>query len=92
MSWFDSKSVHDLALLDQIRQMAFSNSLGKAVSHMATIKEHNRNLAIAVDLGNDVTVPSEYILSHVDALELLMLGNSVLGPMKSEFFRKYFIC
>lgn len=83
MTWFNSDSVHDMALLNQIRQMAFSNSIGKAVSQMATVAEHARNIAIAVEVGTDVTVPSEYILSHVDTLELLMLGMSALGPMQT---------
>ncbi|CAL2032838.1 unnamed protein product [Caenorhabditis brenneri] len=84
MVWFDSKSVHDLALIDQIRKMSYSNSLGKAVAQMGTIKEHNRNIAISVEISSDITVPSEYILSHVDTLELLMLGNSALGPMQKS--------
>uniref|UniRef100_A0A8R1EJ77 Mediator of RNA polymerase II transcription subunit 13 n=1 Tax=Caenorhabditis japonica TaxID=281687 RepID=A0A8R1EJ77_CAEJA len=78
MIWFDSKSVHDLALLDQIRQMAFSLTLGKAISQMATVKEHKVNLATAMDIEMDINVPSEYIISHVDSLELLMLGNSAI--------------
>lgn len=84
MVWFDSKSAHDLALIDQIRQLSFSNSLGKAVSHMGSLKEHNRNMAISVEISSDINVPSEYILSHVDTLELLMLGNSALGPMQKS--------
>ncbi|UMM17620.1 hypothetical protein L5515_014078 [Caenorhabditis briggsae] len=83
MMWFDPQSVHDLALTDQIRQMAFSNSLGKAVSQMATEKEHRRNITNAVDIGTDITVPTEYVLSHVDTLELMMLGMSALGPMQT---------
>uniref|UniRef100_A0A1I7UBP5 Mediator of RNA polymerase II transcription subunit 13 n=1 Tax=Caenorhabditis tropicalis TaxID=1561998 RepID=A0A1I7UBP5_9PELO len=84
MIWFDSRSVHDIALIDQIRQMSFSNSLGKAVSQMATAKEHAKNLSITTEVTYDITIPSEYIMSHVDNLELLMLGNSALGPMQKS--------
>lgn len=85
MSWFDSRSVHDLALLDQIRQMSFSNSLGKAVSQMASVAEHRRDLNKAVEVTMDITDPSEYVISNVDSMELKMLGKSAIDTcMKSE--------
>ncbi|CAI2341364.1 unnamed protein product [Caenorhabditis sp. 36 PRJEB53466] len=87
MSWFNSSSVHDMALLNQIRQLAYSHSYGKAISQMATMKEHNRDLG-AGELSQDISAPSEYIVSHVDTMELLMLGNSALDmSMKNRHTR-----
>nr|CDJ81489.1 Mediator complex domain containing protein [Haemonchus contortus] len=74
--WFDSTSSTDVNMLDLLRIMCQQHHMGRMVHQIAQFVEQADKAIKPQEVGFDVTSNAEYVLSQVDATELMLIGNS----------------
>lgn len=76
--WFDSSSRVDMNLLDVIRIMAQHRDMASMVTQGSIFSEHLEKAIKSQDVGFDVSSRNEYIISHIDSVELLLIWNGAI--------------
>ncbi|KAJ1346251.1 Let-19p [Parelaphostrongylus tenuis] len=74
--WFDSTSSTDVNMLDLLRIMCQQHNMGRMVHQIAHFVEQADKAIKAQEVSFDASSNSEYVLSQVDATELMLIGNS----------------
>ncbi|KAK6732946.1 hypothetical protein RB195_016991 [Necator americanus] len=74
--WFDSTSSTDVNMLDLLRIMCQQHYVGFMVHQIAQFVEQAEKAIKPQEVGFDVSSNAEYVLSQVDATELMLIGNS----------------
>uniref|UniRef100_A0A0K0CV32 Mediator of RNA polymerase II transcription subunit 13 n=1 Tax=Angiostrongylus cantonensis TaxID=6313 RepID=A0A0K0CV32_ANGCA len=73
---FDSTSSTDVNMLDLLRIMCQQHNMGRMVHQIAHFVEQADKAIKAQEVSFDASSNSEYVLSQVDATELMLIGNS----------------